>query len=42
MEPRVDWIRLADDPGVQRQGHMGGSSLGELTNDSLRLRRGGN
>lgn len=38
MEPRGDWTRLADYPGVQRQGHMGGSSPGELTNDSVRLR----
>lgn len=38
MEPKGDWTWLADDPGVQRQGHMGGSSRGELTNDSVRLR----
>lgn len=38
MEPRGDWTQLADYPGVQRWGYMGGSSLGELTDDSLRLR----
>ena len=38
MELRGDWTQLADDQGVQRRGHMGGSSLGELTDDSLRLR----